>query len=209
MKLGIIGTAGRKEDLERLNPDMFGRMCEQTELLIRALRSNGETVDGLVSGGAAWADHVAVFLFLRGEQSSIPGDLTLSLHTPSEWDSRKDRYVENRDGHTANFHHDNFQLKTGIPSLRQIRESMSSERAFVASGGGFRARNQKIAEEADVLLAMTFGQGSAVKPKSGTEDTVRKYAALGKTRLFHLDLNTMRLWENLSVDGRNEVPKQE
>lgn len=59
--------------------------------------------------------------------------------------------------------------------------------------GGFKDRNSKVAGEADVFLAMTFGCKNQVR-NGGTADTVRKMRGRGISG-YHLDLNTMKLWK--------------
>ena len=69
--VGIIGTAGRKEDGVRLTEGDYRYLVEY---IGKAVKPN----DVLISGGAAWADHVAVQLFLDGKAGG------LVLHLPAE-----------------------------------------------------------------------------------------------------------------------------
>jgi hypothetical protein len=60
-------------------------------------------------------------------------------------------------------------------------------------------RNTKVAEEADIILAMTFGTGAYIKD-GGTADTVRKYFAIsGHNVGYHYDLNTLTLHDDIIV----------
>ena len=68
--VAIIGTAGRYDDASRMNGELYERMVS----FVTAVQSdvwrlaNKRVV--LVSGGAPWADHVALTLFLRSHQPS-------------------------------------------------------------------------------------------------------------------------------------------
>ena len=61
--VSIIGTAGRKSDGSKLNPKIFVDMVKTALDTIKNVWKL-EDVE-LVSGGAAYADHVAVKLFLE------------------------------------------------------------------------------------------------------------------------------------------------
>ncbi len=186
MKIAIIGTAGRNEDETRLNRDMFHQMVAQ----VGKIKSLSETT--LVSGGAAWADHVAVVTFLLGACAS------LELHIPCLWDAGNRQYHDTgvRDwktnpGGTSNYYHRKFSTAMGMGenySLLQIDEAIS-DGAKASVGKGFFDRNTAVAG-ADALVAMTFGNEGRVAD-GGTRDTFEKYIKSGKTMAYHLDLNTM------------------
>jgi len=59
----------------------------------------------LISGGAAWSDHVAVSLFLAQQIARFP----LVLHLPTRFDSEGERFVADTVGGVANFHHEKLQ----------------------------------------------------------------------------------------------------
>ena len=66
--IAIVGTAGRKDDAQKLYPEMFTAMVERTREAITLLENDplappGAKLSHAVSGGAAWADHIAVRLF--------------------------------------------------------------------------------------------------------------------------------------------------
>lgn len=64
--LAIIGTAGRGTDAAKLSGPLYDAMYRRT---LDAMKAWG--VRDLVSGGAAWADHLAVRAFLEGEAGSL------------------------------------------------------------------------------------------------------------------------------------------
>jgi len=82
MKIAVIGTAGRNEDGQKLSKEKFFEMVA----LVSKLKDAKEAT--LVSGGAAWADHIAVVVFLLGNCKS------LSLHLPCAWDVLREQYAD-------------------------------------------------------------------------------------------------------------------
>lgn len=146
MRVAIIGTAGRHNQHLRLSADTFERMCRKAAELV--------TPDcDLQSGGAAWADHVAVVLFLAGRARS------LTLYLPCEFDLRSARFVENaRDGCTSNYYHDLFARRTGWRSMAMISEAARLGAEIVVVPG-FKSRNIPVGD-CDRLVAFTFGKGS-------------------------------------------------
>jgi hypothetical protein len=67
------------------------------------------------------------------------------------------------------------------------------------NGGGFKARNSDVANEADALLAFTFGLGPVLK-EGGTSDTWCKFLmrrtlpGAGDLPAYHYCLNEKRLY---------------
>lgn len=183
--VAIIGTAGRNEDGEKLDGEKF-------EQMVRAAGTAQVSNATLVSGGAAWADHVAVVLFL------LRGCNHLILHFPAPWDYEKVQFSDTgvndwrtNPGGTANHYHEKFSNKVyGNPTqtFKQIAAAIKLG-AEVIVGYSFHGRNTKIAE-ADNLIAMTFGTGPVVKD-GGTRDTYEKFVKNGRGSAIHIDLNDM------------------
>jgi hypothetical protein len=200
--LAIVGTAGRKDDAKRLTTNHFKAMCLVAEGLLEQINDSNYPITHLVSGGAAWADHVAVRLFL---DKKAPG---LRLFMPAAWEDgsyhdngNKDAY-ENPGG-TANHYHKLFQQNAGVNSLSDIVIAQAHGAELIPVLKGFHARNALVAKS-DFILACTFGDGRLVKPHSGTEDTIRKY--LNRVRKegifdksFHYDLNSKGIYEGCLV----------
>jgi hypothetical protein len=152
----------------------------------------------LVSGGAAFADHLAVNQYIYG---GIP---LLKLHLPTHFSILMDRFYqligvedERSCAEVSNFYHREFSKKCQLDSLDEIGRAIANNAEVVVSNG-FKARNTKIAEDADILVAFTFGRGERLKP-GGSADTMRKYLALGKTQAIHVDLNDMSIYRGVVV----------
>jgi hypothetical protein len=165
--LAIIGTAGRGEDAKKLTKNHWLRMVDAAKKVIEV-----EEVTDLVSGGAAWADHVAVHL---ARTENIPAEIWLP--------------AKERDLQTAKYYHEKFSSVLGYDTWGKI----STHQFLCLNGfGGFKDRNTEVANRADIFLAMTFGDGKKVKD-GGTLDTVIK---MQKRNIngYHLDLNTLKLY---------------
>lgn len=165
--LAIIGTAGRKEDGLKLTRNHWEKMCAAARKVIEI-----ENIEKLVSGGAAWADHVAIAI---QEEYRMPMDLWLPANQA--------------DLDIAQWYHKAFTKALGGGNTwLQVLASGADEYRL----GGFKDRNTKVAEAAHCYLAMTFGHGSQVKD-GGTLDTVLKMRARNVPG-YHLDLNTLTLY---------------
>jgi len=203
----IVGTAGRKDDAAKLSRKHFEAMCLVAEGLLEQFAESGYPITTLVSGGAAWADHVAVKLFL---DKKVPH---LRIFMPCEFEggTYHDTGVRNpheNPGGTANYYHKKFQTATNINSLTQLQIA-KAEGAELINGKNFHARNALVAKS-DFILACTFGNGPEVK-EGGTADTIRKY--LDRVRKegifdksFHYDLKEGKVHVGC-VPPKKEDPK--
>ena len=166
--LAIIGTAGRGDDARKLTKNHWLRMIDAAKKVIEI-----EEVTDLVSGGASWADHVAIHL---ARKEKIPAEIWLP--------------ARERDLETAQHYHNRFSSVMGYDTWSQI----STHKFLCLNGfGGFKDRNTEVANRADLFLAMTFGDGKNVKD-GGTADTVSKMQARGIGG-YHLDLNTLKMYK--------------
>ena len=93
----------------------------------------------------------------------------------------------------CNYYHKEFSKVIGRNSLCEMASAIESG-AYYSVSKGFKERNTKVAEESDVLLAATFGDGPNLK-RGGTFDTWEKFVkAKPHNQKFHLDLNTNQLY---------------
>lgn len=217
----IIGTAGRGDDAKRLSKAHYDAMCIVAEGLIDQFGENNYPITTLVSGGAAWADHVAVNLFLK---KKVP---RLRLFLPCEWNDgqfktkaaivsngdslENNHWVSNMDtGQILNDYHKKFFNRTRIHSLSEIQSAKSNGAELYPCRGGFYGRNAMVAKS-DFVLAMTFGNKHEVKD-GGTADTVRRY--LDRVRKesifdksFHYDLNSGEVFQGCMIPKLTEQEK--
>ena len=163
-KIAIIGTAGRDKNYP-LSAKHWDFMCNM-------VRAEVEPDDHLISGGAAWADHVAVWAFRMGIVHS------LSLHLPARMWHGKYEGDFGTSGGTANYYHEKFSLTMGgrsFDTLAQIEDCIKRGVPFttqpIAKGYAAMAeRNKLVADECDHLMAFTFGNGD-VPADGGTKMT--------------------------------------
>lgn len=173
--LAVIGTAGRKDDAAKLTKNHYYRMIDAARVVIR--REN--YISKIVSGGAAWADSVA---------TEFVGLYPIEVFIPSE---------ANRDSETLKFYHKKFGRVIERPDTYDdlLKLSIDKKIELHYTKGSFWDRNTKVAEWADVYLAMTFGNGKNIKP-GGTSDTVEKIKRFNPEAIgYHLDLNTLKLYK--------------
>lgn len=153
-KIAIIGTAGRDKN-HPMSAKHWDFMCEM-------VRAELNPDDHLISGGAAWADHVAVWAFRTGLVHS------LSLHLPAPLWYGKFQGDFGTSGGTANYYHEKFSLAMGgraLDTLDQIAQCIDRGVPFTTQpvAKGYEAmanRNRLVAAECDHLIAFTFGRGN-------------------------------------------------
>jgi len=89
-----------------------------------------------------------------------------------------------KDQSTAEYYHKRFRQK--VPHAADYGDDT------IVKSGGFLDRNLLVAKDADIFLAMTFGDKNEVKD-GGTKHTVNAMLKQDK-RGWHLDLNTLKLY---------------
>ena len=163
MKIAIIGTAGRNGLDAFLSKEIFEKMLDYCKNYITNNITNDWSSIILVSGGAAWSDHLAIKL-----HNDFPTS-KLELHLPAKWDFINHKFVENKEGFISNNYHRKFSEKIGENSLQQLEDvinnniSINNNNNIVKYYNGFFPRNAAIAES-DYLIAFTFEKN---EPSSG------------------------------------------
>lgn len=166
--VAIIGTAGRKEDAKKMSKELFEMMKAKAEAIILndwKLNKGGVV---LVSGGAPWADHVAVRLFNESVLGTDDPYAGLQLHLPCELKEAGDKTqaVDNgvwswtvNPGGTVNSLHRTFSTAMGVKNtLTELVVAKSLGATFSVSTG-FHARNALVSK-ADRIIAFTWGESS-------------------------------------------------
>lgn len=155
--IAIIGTAGRDRAWSsRMNRAlyfaMFADALERIQTIAQGLPIR------LISGGAAWSDHLAVNLFLKGHAAQ----LTLRLPAVFQREVPGYRAVSDNQydpGSVSNYYHRLFSRAVEHDSLADIAEALARPGAESSVHDGFKARNRVVAQEAEWLLAYTWGAG--------------------------------------------------
>ncbi len=69
--ISTIGSAGRNEDAKKVSKERFDLMLEDAKTRINEICKGDTKKVMLVSGGATFADHIAVVLFLTGQYGGL------------------------------------------------------------------------------------------------------------------------------------------
>ncbi len=196
--ISIIGTAGRDKSMDSaMTRELWQAMLDDARDRVETAAGELGRPVHLVSGGAAWADHLAVALFLEKRDPGCIAGLTLHLPAPL---SKTGPGFEGPDirqggssGAAASWYHQKFSRAVGIDSLAQLREAISKGAQITEepAGPGYGAmtrRNLKIAKASGRLLAYTWGSGDA-PDDGGTSDT---WSRAEHARREHVSLGALQ-----------------
>lgn len=185
-RVAIIGSAGRRTDGAKLNWNTYIKMylCVRNKY-IRLFRKNQKIT--AVSGGAAWADHIAISLYLANEVDE------LELHFPCRFDMENCRFHDEGDfkikrqssGNVANYYHKLFSNKIKGNTLFGIKKAIIKGATFTVSQG-FRNRNKKVATS-NYMIALTFSEGN--RPNGG--GTAHTWNSSGSITKIHIPIGTL------------------
>ena len=178
IRVGIIGTAGRKEDGAKMNKDVYLAMVNDAKWQLERLKLTPADIT-LISGGAAWSDHIAISLYLLDLVSN------LNLHFPAFWTGGM--FAGDRTAETANLYHKQMSEKLGGNTLRGLDKAIVKG-AIVKVTSGFKPRDLQIAQQSEVLIAYTWHNADHPKPKSGTAYTWKECNAYVKTHVPIMNL---------------------
>jgi hypothetical protein len=76
--------------------------------------------------------------------------------------------------------------------LAELHQAISCG-AQVTVTQGFKQRNSKVANDADLMVALTFGEGATLKD-GGTLDCMTKFLQRHAGESAHVDLHTMQVY---------------
>lgn len=183
LSVAVIGTAGR-DKTKPMTLDLWCAMWHDA-----CFRFPAGKEFKLVSGGAPWADHLAISLF----NSDKVGKLTVHLSAPLVKKGRLWVFEGEKgtSGGAENYYHDMFTEATSIDGRREIAHALQkgAKVTFQKAAPGYRAmftRNDLIAKEADAVLAYTFGEKEPPSD-SGTRHAWDKI----KGRRVHVNLQEL------------------
>lgn len=192
--IGIIGTAGRGNVV--IEPDRYRKMYDCARRMVRQIAADaGQVRVTLVSGGAAYADHLAVLLYLNEP------DLVASLHLHLPVQFRDGRYdALRKEGGTANYYLERMKAAwaaDGQPDFdpfahitHAIAHGAIVRTYANAKGNAFFARNRAIAAQAQWLIAFTAAQDEQPPADSGTRHTWDA-SRLPRTRKIHVPIGAL------------------
>lgn len=182
--ISIIGTAGRGDDIKKLNYELYRKMIHQVNRIVEKIGCKN-----LVSGGAAWADHIAVVLSFKYKYK-------LTLHLPAKFENG---FIDGPTAHTTDYYHKKFTEKcfktmTSYDHFKLVKDRGAE---FIIHNG-FKERNKFVAESRYVI-ACTFGDGEYVKD-GGTAHTCRCYLENCQKekiepKLWHINLPDLKIYK--------------
>lgn len=183
--VSIIGTAG-KNYLDKMDLKLYNKMLTQSKFIIENIFNLKPENIILVSGGAAWSDHLVIDLFLESYIKKA------KIFMPINWDSTKKQYMESNHkfdcGKTSNDLHKKFSQKIGRNSLEDIQNGINKGLEINNKFWGFFNRNTQVAKS-DYLIA--FSWSTKGEPNDGgTKDTWNKSISEHK---IHVDLNKLQI----------------
>lgn len=174
-RIAVIGTAGRDRN-SPLSQSLWLAMC-------RDVVSQLNADDHLISGGAAWADHLAVYAYISGAIDALtlhlPAPLIRNAQGRAMYQELEGPNVKTHTARTANYYHRRFSEMIGYSTLDELYELSESpyvtitEEPVSAGMGAFFARNKRVAQSANAVLAYTFDEGD-FPINGGTADTWKK-----------------------------------
>lgn len=167
LRLAIIGTAGRGGYESRtLSIEHIEFMINKVNRYIRRTMKTDKSNVILVSGGSAWADHIAVLLYNTNKFGG------LELYLPAKFSLRKKRFNDTYEGNRLNGLHTNYWIKIGENSpFDDLVEAITNSNTKVIVKKGFKERNTLISKNNDYLIAFTFNSDNNEPKEGGTKDT--------------------------------------
>lgn len=156
-KIAIIGTAGRSNK-HLLSKSLWEKMTN--DIQTRVTKD-----DVVISGGAAWSDHLAIYLYLN----KLVKDAI--IYFPAPFFNGKFVGKFGTSGNTANYYHKLFSEVIGKDTLIDIHKFIESNynnchfESLTSDNSGMFRRNKKVANSCSKMIAYTFGEG--LEPEDG------------------------------------------
>lgn len=188
VRVSIVGTAGRDgSEAAALTRTIYEAMTTRARAIIRDEFKLPEERVTLVSGGAAWADHVAVQIWLN----AMDHYAGLIVYLPCQFtngracDNGKRGSMVNP-GPRMNQLHEQFGRVIQHNTLADLSTVAALGATMDTSSNGFHARNSLVARS-DYLIAFTWGDDEKAPKEGGTLDTWNKCNG----RKVHIPLRTL------------------
>ena len=174
--VSIIGTAGRDENNDKLNLEIYNKALNKSKEIIENTFKLDPNNVMLISGGAAWMDQISVNLFHEGYSKKA------KLYIPCEWDFKyhqfKRTYKDGDCARPANYYHEKFTKIIGKNTLQEIEEATKKGLELDTSMPGFKQRNSSVAKS-DYIISFTWYDS----PNGGTKDTWDKAKTKNKINI--------------------------
>lgn len=163
--VAICGTAGRDDDYlgKFYTRALFSNILDATEHYLELLIARGYDIT-LISGGAPWAEHIAVKLH---QERGYPLQLKIPAVISTEAQHGRGPFVNTDPGSCLNELHALFSDRAGVDSARELYSATEDAMVSIEVFDTFHSRNKVIAESCTHMLAFTWNDSNVPKP-SGT-----------------------------------------
>jgi len=212
--VSIIGTAGRKEDHAKLTKEVFNSMKKRAMEIIKNVFQLDISSVTLVSGGSAWADHIAVRLWLESlfdENPSVGSFHSLTLFLPYKLQQMANKVQfedlqgsswRDNPGKVLNELHSRFsdKMKEDFNSFNDLVSAQGLGATLDTSYHGFHNRNKQVAKS-DYLIAFTWGNSKSGPKNGGTFHTWSNCKTVNK---IHVPLSELE--EELKEERKKHPP---
>lgn len=194
IRVSIIGSAGRLGDGERMSRDLFLLMVRKAEHLISNVFKLTKSDVTLISGGSAWADHVAVRLWLESvTDADSPDSFSgLRLYLPCAFDNTSNGsppMFHGSVGKRLNELHVSFtsKMKCEFDSRTDIVCAHALGAELNYQYPGFHNRNRQIGQS-EYIIAFTWSESTVFPKAGGTKHTWDNSATVNK---IHVPLSSL------------------
>jgi hypothetical protein len=207
MFIGIIGSAGRGVDATKWTKQIYVNCFHHLDQVLLADTPVSER--NLISGGAAFSDHLAVSLFLAGKAASLQIHAPCQFHIDNMdnwfWSLKSSipGYVDDgtvdfnkNPGGTLNYYHRRFSDVMQANTMAGIAWAIEKGAIFSVhyppedyKASPLHYRNLQVGKNLDRLYAFTWGI-DATTPKDG--GTSHCWKNSNSKQKFHIPLDTMR-----------------
>ena len=206
IRVAVVGTAGRGVDGSKMTSSLFRCMIDAAlGTVTHRFRLRTQQIV-LVSGGAAWADHVAVKLWMehldifQGLRLHLPCSFVRDARSPRAYDSGGTDWRTNP-GRTMNSLHQRFSARIGSNTMADLLAAEALGAVIDSSVKGFHARNTLIAQS-EYLIAFTWGDSVHIPKDGGTLDTWNKCSG---TKV-HVPLKSLQVLANQQAVASTAPP---
>lgn len=190
--IAVIGSAGRGKE-NHLTRDLWQAMVSDIKERISPCKH-------LISGGAAWADHLAVIAYLNNWCEKLTLYLPASL-TNNGFNQVGRSYKSAAS--ISNYYHKLFSNAAGIDSIAQLVQARDKGATIFAQPDGLGAsalftRNKLVAQNATSVIAYTFGEGD----EPGSSGTAHTWRLIKSENKVHISM--MKLARGLSQESTDK-----
>ena len=164
IKVGIIGSSGRDV---HISMELYIKAINKVEEILEQYEDDIE----LISGGSSFMDHIAIEIYNKNLNK-----YKLTLYLPSKIFNHKFNI------YNLNKYHYLFSKIINKNTIQEI-ENCNAKKIIK---NGFFARNNEIAKNSNILIALTFGNNN----KPNTSGTLYTWKKCMNTKI-HINLNEL------------------